>query len=1273
MQRLLRWVAGLIGLAALLLALGIGAFRLAIDMLPGYQERVVERVREATGLTLEFDSVYGRISRYGPEIVFRGARVLPGSGDEPLVTAAAGRVSLSIPRSIWYRRLEVARVAFVRPHLRFVITTDGRVRLVGQSALQRPDAEPGPMTLERLPRGHFAVTDAVLEVLDLRARQGRFQLTGADLDVERSGDDIALTGRVDLPEHLGSEIDIEGEAGGDLADSAAVAWQLRVDARDLDLGQWAAMLPDSFLAPAAGRGSIRVSARGVGRAVTSARLQPQLEGLRLAGGTATFSRVAGDIRVQRDDSTISVEATDLELSRPGTPWRTASLEARLTRKDGRVVAAAVRADSVRIENLAALAEALPAGALRDRIAALAPRGELRALDLTVADVGGRRLPDITGGVSFSGIGFGPLGRAAGVTGFDGRLEGEGGGGVVTLATRDATVDWPQQLRAPIPVLRGEGRLEWQRFDTGVRLWLDDAFGDSGHGSARGKLRMVLRPGELPLLDLEATATGFDVTQTWRYLQTGRLSPKAIAWLDAAFHAGRVTTARVSITGPTKGFPYREGQGEFRATGHASGVSLRFAPGWPELQDVESDFSFDGPALHAVASHGRIGGIEFTDAEINSADLRDAIFAARGTAATDAGRAIRLLQATPLAPSFGTLFNELAATGPLQADVALYLPVKDFDRRVVTVQAKLAGVTLRHRQQPFEATDVAGGLWVRNREIEAPALTGRALGGRWQASIATTALADGNLRTRVDATGSLQGAALAPIARMPSNAGLAGTAEWRGSLDVERSADARQPVRGTVELSSDLRGLASALPEPFGKTADAARALALSVSFDGRTGPRIEGSLGRDVRALMQWRSGGGAAPVERGLVVFGGGAAGALPENPGLWLTGSLESASLTRLLDLKWDGPRGRPVQEWLGGADLTVGRFEAVGYEFANVSGRLRPGNRAWEVAVNGDAVAGRVVVPFTFPGEVPMVLDLDRLHFGARAPGLGKRPDPDPRRLPAIRLSLGDLVFDQRSFGQVEAELSRGTAGMTLNRFTMTHPAFSAEGRGSWLVRGEAAECRLEFDVETKDVKALMGAMRLGTGVEAEEGQASAQLSWPGPPEISALGRLSGRLELSAANGELTAVEPGAGRVFSLMSLTHLPRRLALDFNDLTGEGLAFDTLTGTFRLTDGDAYTDNVTLRGSAAEIGLAGHANLRDRTYDQTAVVTGQLGASLGVAGALAGGPAIGAALLLFSQIFKEPLKGVTRGYYRITGSWDDPQVRRIDARELKDDRAASTN
>ena len=212
MQRLWRWTAALVGLAALLLALGIGAFRLAIDLLPGYQQRVVDRVHEATGLTLQFDSVYARISRHGPEVVFRGARVLPATGDEPLVTAASGRVSLSIGRSLWYRRLEVGRVSFVRPRLSFVITTDGHIRLVGQSALQRRDEDHAPMTLDRLPRGHYAVDDATLDVLDLRSRQGRFQLTGANVDVRRQGDEITVVGRVELPEHLGSFIDFDGQA-----------------------------------------------------------------------------------------------------------------------------------------------------------------------------------------------------------------------------------------------------------------------------------------------------------------------------------------------------------------------------------------------------------------------------------------------------------------------------------------------------------------------------------------------------------------------------------------------------------------------------------------------------------------------------------------------------------------------------------------------------------------------------------------------------------------------------------------------------------------------------------------------------------------------------------------------------------------------------------------------------------------------------------------------------------------------------------------------------
>ncbi|MEX1993842.1 MAG: YhdP family protein [Steroidobacteraceae bacterium] len=1271
MKKLGRWVAALVGIAALLLALGVGAFRLALDLLPGYQHRVVEQVKAATGLTLEFDSVHARIGRHGPEVVFRGARVLPASGDVPLVSAASGRVSLSILRSLWFRRIEVARFSLVRPRLNFVIHTDGSVQLVGQSALQQdPAAERPPLTLDRLPRGLFAIRDATLDVLDLRARQGRFELTGANVEIDRRGSRVTMRGQVELPEHLGRAIEFEADAKGDLADASTLEWRVGVDAYELDFEQWAALLPESFVVPAAGRGTIDASARGVGRSLRSLRVQPRLTGLRFAGAEGEFTRIAGDIRLQQNGETSILQASGLELSRTGAPWRPTSLEAQMTRRDGRITAASARADYLRIENLVAFAALLPVGTLRDRLLELAPRGELYGLDVSIADAGLRQLPDIRGRLRFANVGFEPIGRAAGMSGLDGAVEGRGAGGVVHLATRDALIKWPLQWRALAELRVANGRAEWSRFGEGARIWLDDGFVDTGHGVASGKLRLLLRPGEIPLMDLAATARDFDLTQTWRYLQIARLSPKTVAWLDAAFRAGRVTEAKVSITGPTRGFPYRESQGRFLASGRATGVNLFYAPGWPEVRGVDTGFTFDGPAMRAHATRGSLGGVAFSQVEVQSGDLRDAILAVRATARTDVGRAIRLLQASPLAPSFGAAFAELAGSGPVTGELAMYLPIKEFEKRVVTLMATLSGVSLRHGQQAVTATDVAGTLWVRNREIHAPALSARLLGGPVQVSVSTTTQANGNLVTQVNAQGTLQAAQLQPLARLPTNAGLTGSADWRGFLTVDRNVDPAVPAQATLRLSSDLRGLATRLPEPFAKTADAVRPLTLSARFDGAKGPRIQAQLGRDIHALLLWRDQPDAPPIERGIVAFSTTAPTALPRAAGLWLTGRIESASLSDLLELKWDEPRGRPIQEWLGGADLSIGQFEVLGYGFANLSGRLRPGNRAWEVDVNGATAAGHLVVPYAFPGEVPMVLDLDRLHFGDPVRTDQGGPDPDPRQLPAIRVNLRDFVFDERNFGHVQAEFARGTAGMTLNQFSMKHAAFSATGRGSWLVRERGAECRFEFEVESGNVLGFMTAMQLGSLIDGKRGRIAANLSWPGAPEISALDRLSGRLEISAADGELTSVEPGAGRVFGLMSLAHLPRRLALDFGDLTGEGLAYDTMRGTFLLTDGDAYTDNLTLRGSAAEIGIAGHTSLRNRTYNQTAVVTGQLGASLGVAGALAAGPAVGAALLLFSQIFKEPLKGATRGYYRITGSWDDPQVKRIDARELKDDRQA---
>jgi uncharacterized protein YhdP len=162
---------------------------------------------------------------------------------------------------------------------------------------------------------------------------------------------------------------------------------------------------------------------------------------------------------------------------------------------------------------------------------------------------------------------------------------------------------------------------------------------------------------------------------------------------------------------------------------------------------------------------------------------------------------------------------------------------------------------------------------------------------------------------------------------------------------------------------------------------------------------------------------------------------------------------------------------------------------------------------------------------------------------------------------------------------------------------------------------------------------------------------------------MNHVGGDFALHASKGSLLDVQPGAGRVVGLLSISTLPRRLALDFRDVFNRGLVFDEIKADFVVLDGNAYTDNLKLTGPVAEIGVIGRTGLRDHDYRTQAVVTAEPGKVLPTVGLL-GGPAVAAALLIFTRIFKEPLKGIGRASYCVSGSWQEPMVERLSQEQL---------
>jgi uncharacterized protein (TIGR02099 family) len=1264
-----RWLAGTVAALAVVCALGVGAFRLALELLPEYESRVAEMVRTASGLRLSFDSLDARIGFYGPEIYFVGARIVDPRG-EVLVTARAGRASLSLLRSAWFRRLEIGRVILEEPQLHLVIFPDRHVELVGQAGFAATTVPREPRGgLDRVPRGVLEIRDATLVFLDLRAGHTTWELTQANIEMRRQGGSIALKGTVSLPRHLGQSLDFDAEVSGDLADLASLDWHGKVGARDVDFAGWADVLPENFTVPMRGKGSFRVSARGAGKRFDRGRVDMQLSDVELprAGAAAPFvySRLAGELVVRRSGDDWHVAGSKLEFSLPGSPWSPADLDATVAFERQRISRVSVRTSFFKAENLLPLLVFAPATAVRDQVAAIAPRGTLRRVDLNVVPAAAGQIPDITGQASLEDVGFAPVGKAPGVTGIDGSFEGRGATSVLHLDATDVVLDWPAKWRTPIALARVRADVELTRALGGARIAVDDATIDAGHGTATGRVRILARRGETPLMDIKAHAMVSDLSVVPGYLPRDRLSPAALAWLDAAFSVGRVTAGDVEITGPAQGFPYRDGQGRFRAVAQVEGAALHFAPGWPSVTDVSGTAEFDGASMKVVANSAAIRGIKINAATAEIANWADSLLVVRAAAAADAGEVHDFFAASPLAPGLGSVFARLSGTGPISGEVVLYAPIKNFADRVFTVHGRAEGVQASLEGFGGTLNDVRGEFWVRNREFYAPNLTAGFLGGTAVAHVTSRSADNGDVTTSIDAGGTLQGARLSDIARLPQNAGLDGTTAWRGSWQLQRPEDPAATVDSRVHLESDLAGLASGLPAPFAKLAAEPMPLKLDLDLRGGDSALARASLGKSSKALFELRRHDGELQLARGMLRFGGGDAMTLPVGPGLRIDGRLAYLSISDLTGLQWSQPSKRHLEDLLSDVHLEVGRLEVLGHEFTAVSGRLRPGNKAWAIDVSADAVQGSLQVPYSFPGEAPLVADLDRLAVtpAVRAPG----EDADPRRLPAMRIDIRDLLFLDWQLGHLAARLEHQQDGITLESFSVQHPAFTGSGGGSWLVTPAGPATSLTLAVDSDDVKAMLKALAIVPAIEAKQGRLEAEVSWPRGPDAQILSRISGKTKVRMSDGRMLALQPGAGRILGLMSLSHIGRRLTLDFGDVTGQGMAFDSINGDFSLASGEAFTDNLTLRGPAAEIGIAGLTDLRNRTYDQTAVVTGDLGASLGVAGALAGGPAVGAALLLFSQIFKEPLKGVARAYYRITGPWDDPVVQKIDSRELEDE------
>ena len=1280
-RRVVRWLAGIAGTLVILLALALGALRVVLTHVPDYRDQIQAWVNDTTHLDVRFRELDARWRFFGPEIYITAVEVYAPNGGPQLAEARAASVGFDFWRALLHAELLPGRLQLIEPEIGLVRTTDGRIELEGQAALE-PRSGERRFTVDDLPTGRLDISDARVTFTDLKGQLPDLILTASDVTVRRGRDDLRVEAELVLPEGMGATLEVEGQAHGALSEPEQLEWKIALHARDLALAGWREQFSALANLPLEGDGTLRFQANLNGRRLDSARLQLQLAQVLLPATAGTPSTrypvIAGDFDLQRDGEQWRLTGRDLDVSTDLRRWITSTLSARWTLGDARELTSLdAQATYLRLENLVPLASLAPTSAWRERLVALSPEGEVRALRTGYSRSEGAP-PEVTIAARFADVGFKPRGKFPGLRGLTGEASGSSGAGRVTIDSRTLHFTLPQKFRSSLTADLARGAIEWTHDAGGWHIRSRQFQLRSAHAAADTDVDLTI-PGEglSPILKLHSRFRDALVVEGWRYFPVDKLKGKVLAWLDGAFLAGRVPSGEFVIDGPTRKFPFRGGEGEFRVSFPVEGLSLHYAEDWPRLENASLDVEFRNAGLTAKVRKATLNGLAIESGEARIPDLKEGDLLIKGQAAGDAGAALGFLQASPAGEKLGAAFMKLKGEGAVRADVDLLLPIKHLVDRHVVVATRIDGVRVAVGDTTHVVEKLAGDLRIEDKKLSSPALTGEYLGGPVRIELAPTAESSGLFENVVRVRASTPAANLAAALGAPASVKVDGRVDWRGTarIPVAVVGPTADTARPSVRLESTLRGAEVALPAPVAKSAAESRSMQVEVQWPRSDEALVRATYGSNLRSQLRFTRGAPGWTLDRGTVRLGAGDT-RLPTIAGLELRGTVDELKLSDWLALRSDKPGKRPLSDYLRSVDLTTHDLHLYGFRFSDLHTTLLAGDRAWSVSVDGAQARGSILVPYDLKGADPLVINMTRLRLEPEdgEADEGSRREPDPTLWPDVNASIADFGVWGKKLGFLRAELRRSADGLVLRSLSTQATTFTLQGSGAWSASPQGQQGALKLELASTDMLQTMRDLGYGDTITGKHGTVVANVTWPGAPDSRLLGRLSGTVSIQIDDGQLLSVQPGAGRIFGLMSVAALPRRLSLDFTDFTDKGLAFDSVRGDFTLKAGDAYTENLLLKGPAAEIGVVGRTGLGQRDYDQTAVVTGSLGQSLPVAGALAAGPVVGAALLVFSQLFKEPLKGITRGYYRITGSWENPVVERVqeDADKKKAETAVRT-
>ncbi|ACV26058.1 YhdP family protein [Kangiella koreensis] len=814
----------------------------------------------------------------------------------------------------------------------------------------------------------------------------------------------------------------------------------------------------------------------------------------------------------------------------------------------------------------------------------------------------------------------------------------------------AKSDW---LKAPVVLeqLVFDGLVE---LDETININIDELIIKNQDLNIKAQGLVSLNEGDSGKIDTEvalyAEAKDLKIAELHKYWPRQGMKKKAVDYLDMSLKGGVVERAKLVWRGGVEAFPYQDESGQFYVEAKVRDALFKFDPEWPQAEQLNATAIFDNDEMRIVAETGQLLGstVNSASATIDSFSNDISMLTIHVDGNVSSQSYAQLHQNSPLKDKLGEAVTDFVFAQPINPKLEITIPLGNDVPASIKGSIPLNGHTISYKDFPVKLRQVGGFIHFTDDGAFSEALHASLWGNSFAINVKVDEFTNDSDLVTIDANSDFAINNIFTSQKIESPLTINGASQlivrYRIDQEEKQSLIVRTDLKGTEIIGPDW------LSKEKAETSDV-----LITLFESAGKINSRAIYRNTISSRLAFST--DSMNDLNGVIALGNLATQNIqaPEQ-GVAIRGQFnEIKSYDWINSLQFKGEQSFKWPRWIDHIDVRTPLFDIAGQKLHEV--------RLTDEVLAGEYLRFKVTAE---EGQGSLTLYED----GRKRVQIDEL---DIKLEPFSKLSESEISLDKKALYDWQLECAscringidtgfltlvtqKAEGGVTIQGDSKIEGLLSAYLEGSWL--GDVSNVKINFS--SPNAGRLLQRWGYGDGIRDTSTNGSLDLSWSGGWHKFELNQSNGTFNVSTGQGVVRELSDRQARVFSLLSLQSLRRRLSLDFSDLFEDGFFYDSINGRFTIKKGIVYSENVSINGATAEVTITGYTDLVNNKVDQNVLVIPKLGSSLPVLAGWAIEPTTGLIMLLINKIFEPVLDVVVSIEYKIKGDLDNPEVIELD-------------